>query len=117
MPILEVGVSHASLADLFRGKEVGNAAQLDLGNWSGWEYLGGFCISAPAAPPGISIALTPSLLAAIAPCMTSGGAKLDGGIVNLMGMAEQAPPFLKRRGYLGSGRSTAVRKTHKRKNH
>jgi hypothetical protein len=39
------------------------------------------------------------------------------GIVNLMRMAELAPPDLKRRGHLERGRSTIVRKTHQRKNH
>jgi len=39
------------------------------------------------------------------------------GSVTFMRMAELAPPDLKRRGYLGRGRSTLVRKTHERKNH
>jgi hypothetical protein len=39
------------------------------------------------------------------------------GIVNFMRMAELAPPDLKRRGHLGRGRITIVRKTHQRKNH
>ncbi len=37
------------------------------------------------------------------------------GIVNLMGMAELAPPDLKRISHLGRGRSTIISKTHQRK--
>jgi len=39
------------------------------------------------------------------------------GIVTFMSMEELAPAALKRRGHLGRGRSTLVRKTHQRKNH
>ena len=39
------------------------------------------------------------------------------GSVTFMSMAELAPADLKRRGHVGRGRSTLVRKTHQRKNH
>src|SRR5437016_2329246 len=39
------------------------------------------------------------------------------GIVTFMRMAELAPADLKRRGHVGKGRSTLVRKTHQRTNH